>query len=741
MARILIVDDAPENIYMLDIILREEGFETLSAANGKEALEQARTSLPDLIVSDIFMPVMDGFTLLRECKRDEILKDIPFVFYTATYTDTKDQRFAMDQGADLIVIKPVDPFELVKSIRGLLEKRGRGVLPSRRVEPPPDEEFLKGYSETVVRKLEEKVHELDDANQALSESERKYHHLFEDAVLGIFQSTPEGRYTLVNPALARMFGYDSSQEMIDSIENIGQQLYADPRDRERARKVLSETGELRGFIAPFRHRSGKTIWISVNSHAVRGKDGGIEYYEGTAENVTEKVELEGLYKSLTDRSFTGIYLVQDGTFRFLNQSAAAFAGYTPDELVGKDSLYCIYPDDWGTARILSQRMIREGLTMPFEVRILHKNGTIRWIMLTLTPTDYKGRPAILGNSIDITELKDAREKLDDSRAMESSILDSIPLAVIGMENRRIMFANSDTTTIFGWQPDELIGRSARILYRSEEDYEQVGDRLYQALSGARTFTAEIEHLYRHRDGRDILCRMKAARIGESLQGRRIVTTYEDVTELIQTKEKLGQTNEQLQRTLSGTIKTISSLLEAKDPYTAGHQERVYHLVMAIAGEMNLPEDLAQALGTAALLHDVGKIQIPSDILSKPGKLSNVEYDLIKIHPEEGHDIIRNIDFVFPIAEMILQHHERLDGSGYPRGLTGGQILLEARIIAVADVVEAMASHRPYRPALGIDAAMEEIRKYRGIRYDADVVDACRRLFHDRGFQFAQKPSR
>jgi PAS domain S-box-containing protein len=734
-ARILIVDDTPENVYMLEVILRGNGHETLAATNGKEALEQARTSPPDLIISDIFMPVMDGFTLLRELKRDETLRQVPFIFYTATYTDSKDQEFALDLGADLILIKPVDPLDLMNSIRGLLEKQGPGTPADGQAELPPEEEFLKGYSETVVRKLEEKVQELDVANQALTASERKYHHLFEDSVLGIFQATPEGRYTLINPALARMFGYGSPQEMIDAIANIGRQLYLDQQDRERAGKVLAESGVLRGFVAPFRHRSGRSIWISVNSRAIRNKDGTVEYYEGTAEDVTEKVELEGLYKSLTDRSFNGIYLLQDGKFEFLNQSAAAFAGYSPDELVGKDSLFCIHPEDREATRTLSRRMIREGRTIPFEVRILHKDGSIRWIMLALTLTDYKGRPAILGNSIDITELKDAQEKLDLSRAMESSILDSIPLAVIGLENRQIRFANSDTAAVFGWRPEELIGQSTRILYRSEEDFQQIGDRVYQALNAERTFTAELEYPCRRKDGGDILCRVKAARIGETLQEKRIVVTYEDITELIQTKEKLGQTNEQLRRTLSGTIKTISSLLMAKDPYTAGHQERVSRLVTAIAREMNLPEDHVQALGTAALLHDLGKIHIPSDILSKPGKLSDIEYRLIQIHPEEGYEIIRNIDFTFPIAEMILQHHERLDGSGYPRGLSGGQILPEARIIAVADVVEAMASHRPFRPALGINAALEEIMEHRGTLYDAAAVDACRRLFQEKGFQF------
>ncbi|NPU83011.1 MAG: PAS domain S-box protein [Syntrophaceae bacterium] len=738
MARILIVDDTPENLYLLEIILRGNDFETVTATNGKEALAAARTKPPDLIVSDIFMPVMDGFTFLRECKQDANLEDIPFIFYTATYTDSKDQKFALSLGADMIIVKPIDPPDLVGKIRSLLEKRGRGFLPSGKLEPTPDEEFLKGYSETVVRKLEEKVHELDEVNRALSISEHKYHRIFEDAVLGIFQSTPEGQYTLVNPAFARMFGFNSPQEMVEAVRDIGEQLYLNSHDRSTVRSMLSEEGVVRGFIAPFRHRSGKTIWISINSHAVRGEDGRIEYYEGTAEDITEKIEWERLYRILTDQSFVGVYLIQNRKFRFLNQSAAAFAGYAPDELMGKDSLFMIHPDDRKKVRTVSRRMLLDGVTTPEEVRIIRKDGTVRWIMMTLNPTDYEGRPAILGNSLDITELKEAREKLDLSRDMESSILDSIPLAVIGLENRRITFANSDTTAVFGWRPDELIGQSTRILYRSDEEFRQIGERVYRALAQERTFTDELEYPCRHQDGRGILCRVKAARIGETLQDNRVVVTYENITELIRTKEKLGQTNEQLQRTLSSTIKTISSLLEAKDPYTAGHQESVSRLVTAIALEMNLPEDRVQAVGTAALLHDLGKIHIPSDILSKPGKLSDVEYMLIKIHPEVGHDIIRNIEFVFPIAEMILQHHERLDGSGYPQGLSGEQILLEARIIAVADVVEAMASHRPYRPALGIDAAMEEIMRYRGTRYDTGVVDACRRLFLERSFRFEEQ---
>jgi HD-GYP domain-containing protein (c-di-GMP phosphodiesterase class II) len=149
--------------------------------------------------------------------------------------------------------------------------------------------------------------------------------------------------------------------------------------------------------------------------------------------------------------------------------------------------------------------------------------------------------------------------------------------------------------------------------------------------------------------------------------------------------------------------------------------------------MNLTQDQQDGLRLAGIVHDIGKISIPSEILSKPGKLTEIEYRLIKIHPESGYDILKDIEFTYPVAEIVLQHHERINGSGYPKGLKGAEILLEARVLAVADVVEAMASHRPYRPALGIEKALEEISQNRGVIYDPEAVDACLKLFREKGY--------
>ncbi len=192
----------------------------------------------------------------------------------------------------------------------------------------------------------------------------------------------------------------------------------------------------------------------------------------------------------------------------------------------------------------------------------------------------------------------------------------------------------------------------------------------------------------------------------------------------------------LRQSLEQSIQTIADTVEARDPYTAGHQRRVSELATAIAHEMGLPEDKITGIHLAAIIHDLGKIHVPAEILAKPGKLNDIELMLIKTHPQAGYDILKNVKFPWPIAEIVWQHHEKLDGSGYPQGLKGEQILLEAKILTVADVVEAMSSHRPYRPALGILNALSEIERGRGSAYESAVVDACQMLFNEKEFKFS-----
>ena len=331
------------------------------------------------------------------------------------------------------------------------------------------------------------------AEEGQKAMEDKYRDIVENAVEGIFQSTPEGRYITANPALARIEGYDTPEELIEGVADLSKQVYVNPEDRARYTKLLEEEeGIVQGFETQHYRKDGSIIWVSINARTARDRTGKVLHYEGTVEDITDR-------------------------------------------------------------------------------------------------------------------------------------------------------------------------KSA------DEVFRQNADKLRQFLVG--------------------------------------------------------------------TIKAISMMVETRDPYTAGHQRRVSTLARAIAQDMELPKDTADSVRTAGVIHDLGKISLPAEILSKPGTLTDIEMSLIQVHPQSGYDILKDLGLPYPIAEMVLQHHERLDGSGYPQGLKNGQILLESQIIAVADVVESMASHRPYRPALGIDAALEEIEKNKGVLYDAAVVEACVKLFREKGFNF------
>lgn len=193
--------------------------------------------------------------------------------------------------------------------------------------------------------------------------------------------------------------------------------------------------------------------------------------------------------------------------------------------------------------------------------------------------------------------------------------------------------------------------------------------------------------------------------------------------------------ERILHVMEATIRTIAKTVEVRDPYTAGHHRRVSELSVMIAGQLGLEDETMKAIELAAVIHDLGKIQVPAEILSKPGRLNEIEFGLIKTHPTVGYDLLKGIDFPWPLAEIIYMHHERMNGSGYPRGIAGDEIPIESRIIGVADTVEAMSSHRPYRAALGIEKALDQIKNDRAKLFDAEVVDACLKVFND-GFQFS-----
>lgn len=284
--------------------------------------------------------------------------------------------------------------------------------------------------------------------------------------------------------------------------------------------------------------------------------------------------------------------------------------------------------------------------------------------------------------------------------------------------------------LLGFQPEELIGKHLVDLIAIKEV--ERTSRIFRKLIDSHKPFSAFETICQARDGRVVVIEKNGVPVfsdsGE-LTGYRGIAR--DISERKTALEALKKSRDALHSSLEETVKSLALAAEKRDPYTAGHQMRVDLLACAIARELNLPEEQIEGLHFAALLHDIGKISLPSEYLAKPARLSAQERAIIKCHTEVGYEILKNIPFPWPVADIVYQHHEHLDGSGYPRGLTDKELLLESKILAVADVVEAMSSHRPYRPSLGLDTALDEIRTGRGILYHAESVDACLRLIAEK----------
>jgi PAS domain S-box-containing protein/putative nucleotidyltransferase with HDIG domain len=323
---------------------------------------------------------------------------------------------------------------------------------------------------------------------------------------------------------------------------------------------------------------------------------------------------------------------------------------------------------------------------------------------------------------ELRSLKEFNERL--IRSMTEGVALNDPEGVI-------IYANPAFGELVGLAPEQIVGR-----HWTEFVPKEHRQRVTEALARRREGKVDRYRLELLRvDGRRVPVLVSG---GPRFEEGRFVGTqgvFTDITPLAEAEARLQRALEQTERLLSGAVTAAVRIIEKRDPYVADHSQRVAKLACAIARELGLAKERIEGLRMAAMLHDIGKVAIPAEILAKPGRLSETEFKLVQAHPQVAVDTLADIDFPWPVREIILQHHERLDGSGYPQGLTGGDILLEARILGVADVVEAMAHHRPYRPALGIEAALQELDRGKGTLYDPRVVDACLRLFREQGFSW------
>jgi len=359
------------------------------------------------------------------------------------------------------------------------------------------------------------------------------------------------RIIIANRAVERVFGWKPG-ELIgqsarvlyptqDVYEKVGREIYA---SLENERKVIKSE-------YPCKHKNSGIIFCRL--HVSRAGTKPIQKRViVTYENITEfrrieskLSESETLYRSLAEGTFAGVYVVQDGKFKYMNHHATSQLGYRPDELIGRKAHSIVHAQDRKDVRMFVREMLDGRRTAPYHYRAINKRGEIRWIMETVTGIVYEGRPAVLGNNMDITELHEAKTKIEEFNELRSSILDAMPHAIWYLENRRIIFANNAVETVFGWKPEELIGNTTRMLFRSDKDYRKMGRMAYGTLEKSRVFHVS-EYVYKHKDGREIICRVKSARIGGSLHKLRHIGAIENITEQIETQNALRQRTRELE---------------------------------------------------------------------------------------------------------------------------------------------------------------------------------------------------
>jgi PAS domain S-box-containing protein/putative nucleotidyltransferase with HDIG domain len=425
----------------------------------------------------------------------------------------------------------------------------------------------------------------------------------------------------------------------------------------------------------------------------------------------------------------------DRKWRYIrwNTALERLLGYTSEELGQLDPLESIAEDERALVAERIQDVLASG-SSSVETHLRAKDGRRLPVLLTGSRAEIEGRTYILGMATDIGRRKLAEEALRDSEELYRRLVSAIPDMILRTDlDGRILFANDVAMRLGGFAAIE------NILGKNVFSFISPADREGAVRSVQLMFTKRLgPQQYRLvlKEGVETLFEVNGSVLrngGGTPYG--MVFLCRDITERKQAEEDIHQTLKQLRSTLKAAIDSLASAIEMRDPYTAGHQERVTKLASAIATEMGLADDRIEGIQIAGIIHDIGKLYVPAEILSKPTKLNAIEYDMIKMHSQVGYTILSKIDFPWPIAQIVHQHHESVNGSGYPLGLTGKDILLEAKILCVADVVEAMSSHRPYRPAMGVQAALEEVSQKRGLLYDREVVEACLKLFSTKKFKF------
>lgn len=622
-------------------------------------------------------------------------------------------------------------------------------------------------------------------HKARETSSRMFRALLDHASDAIEVLDPETlRYVDVNEAACRTLGYSRDELLSMRVPDVDPAM-----DELQLKKMGEDLQAQHPVVIETRHRrkDGSTFPVEVSISMVQGdRDYGVAVVRDITERKRAETvlhESEERLRAIFEGAIDGIALadVETRKLSVANPALCRMLGYSPEELV-RLRVSDIHPRQ-ELPYVLEQfdKQACGEIQVATDMPVKRKDGSVFYAEIKASAVNLGGRNYLVGIFRDITERKQAEAALNRANrtlgvlsacnlalvqaSSEAELLRAVMDIIVekgGYSLAEACYAEDDpgkSITLMAWS-----GREENYFWEGHPSWADTKEGQLPIAgairSGATQIRRDIASESKLKPWRDaaLACghisniALPLSDGDSTFGGLSIysseagsfddeeVRLLEELTNdlaygivALRTRAEHDRHAIVLRQGLEQSIQTIADTVAARDPYTAGHQRRVADLATAIAREMELPEEQVNGIHLAGIIHDLGKIHIPSEILSKPGRISDAEYALIKEHPQSGYDILKDVKFPWPIADIILQHHERLDGSGYPQGLKDGDILLEARIIAVADVVEAMSSHRPYRPGLGVESALEEIERHQRKWYDPEVVDACLRLFREKGY--------
>jgi len=768
MSTILIAYERDSEQLALDKILTSRGYNVVRCGNGLDALDQARREPPALIVSDILLPKMDGIALCRKWKHDERLRTVPFIFYSTRYGDPKYERFAQELGVERFLSRPAPMESLLKAIEDVLrevEEKTRQPQKPTQTKSSPSQPAATADADALARatrKLQRRIGELEAQEQRAANELARARQLFEgNPTVQWVVDVETDQFVAVNDAALALYGYARNEFLALTPTALMAQ-------------ASSLEAPAPGLVWHTR-KNGSAFAVSLTTRVIdlAGKGASVVSVTDAAPRLRAEREINqavAAQKALIASAPDGCWIIDnDGHLLDVNDAYCRMSGYRREELL-QLTAEDLERSTAGTTTVILN-LTRSVTRDRYETKHRRKDGSEFEAEVTVgSLDDAQGRSILFIRDVSERRAQRIRERSQQHRLealvelfLHADEMDEHALMMRTSEHLAraatspLAFVYSGDATASHWTTTAWFDSVAGKAHFEEEPVplEAVPQWMHSAREGravlnndltAITQPKPLPPVHRHFvipvtfDTDSILLIGVANRLRDYNDDdrREIKRLGELLGRLLRNKRARTQTLAMLKKTevaFESTLGTLLTIAERHDPYTAGSTLRVAELAVAIGRELGLDGGKQHALRVAAMLHDVGSTIVPAELLARPAPLTPPEYTLLQLHAAEGAKLLNGMELDGPIAEIVHQHHERWNGSGYPQGLAGEAILLEARIVAVADVVEAMCSNRPHRIAPGLDAAMDEIQRNAGQLYDKRVVEACVKLFFEKGFKW------